>query len=148
MKTEAEIREQINKLYKTIKKTHDIMVENHCMKIIRALAWVIGGDSNNNKGRKHTKMQNDIERNIKAIINLTNEKMLLSYKNESDYFNALNEISTTIKCLQYRYTLTTKIKNEIKTKLDYFIGFNGHNKNLTKMQYYTLTQIEDLLEDI
>lgn len=42
MKTEAEIREQINKLYKTIKKTHDIRVENHCMKIIRALAWVIG----------------------------------------------------------------------------------------------------------
>ena len=35
---------------------------------------------------------------------------------------------------------------DLKSRIDYFVGFCGHNKNLTKEQYYRLDRLKDYLE--
>ena len=41
--------------------------------------------------------------------------------------------------------LTKEEYQTIKTNIDYFVGFCGHNKNLTKEQFYKLEEIKEIL---
>ena len=44
-----------------------------------------------------------------------------------------------------------QLKKELKTiksNIDYFVGFCGHNKNLTKEQYFKLEEIKEILKAV
>lgn len=43
---------------------------------------------------------------------------------------------------------TLQTLQNIEENINYFVGFCGHNKNLTKEQYYKLSQIECLLVQV
>ena len=44
--------------------------------------------------------------------------------------------------------LTKEEYQTIKANIDYFVGFCGHNKNLTKEQYFKLEEIKEILSSL
>lgn len=48
-----------------------------------------------------------------------------------------------------QYIKLTKEKLQIiKSNIDYFVGFCGNNKNLTREQYFKLDEIKEILKEV
>ena len=61
-------------------------------------------------------------------------------------------IKIDFKNLNEQFLYSPKTDKEfieyLKSGIDYFVGFCGHNKNLTKKQYYKLDRLKDYLNFI